>query len=109
MARGTARWKRPASAIASKTARGSSRSRSISSALARICGASLRAASSGDGVVELFTVGRSRLVDPQRRTPRGPPGSEASRATRLRKGNIVGYTFFAIDTPVVDYKALVRE
>src|SRR5439155_25711303 len=46
MARGIAMWNSPASAIASKSARGSSRFWWISSAAARICGTSLRAASS---------------------------------------------------------------
>src|SRR6266403_4093130 len=48
MARGIAMWNSPASAIASKSARGSSRLAWISSAAERIWGTSLRAASRGE-------------------------------------------------------------
>src|SRR6266852_4296092 len=48
MARGTAMWNSPASAIVSKSGRGSSRLASISSAADRIWGTSFRAASSGE-------------------------------------------------------------
>src|SRR5262245_33236092 len=71
MARGTARWKSPASASASKSERGSSRAASISSALERMRGASLRAASSGgrvtsDLVVDNVTDAGTHAADPAR-------------------------------------------
>src|SRR5215813_8131510 len=56
MARGTATWNKPASAIASKSGRGSSRARSLSSALDRMRGATLRAASRGDKVTSILAI-----------------------------------------------------
>src|SRR5262250_2475050 len=56
MARGTARWNRLASAMASKSGRGSSRAASISSALDRMRGASFRAASRGDKVTSILAI-----------------------------------------------------
>src|SRR5690348_13619749 len=105
-AAGIARWNRPASASPSKTGRVSWRLASISSAAARICGASLRAASSGEGA-ERAVMGLWRSSGPLRDLSRRRP-----RAGGRRAGNRLlddrargGHDALHLDLLAVDQRA----